>query len=87
MSNFENIYNSPIETHLRDLKPMMAEVYGHEVMKVVGQIGIEIDKEGLIQALSQDKIRYEKAYQDGWNDCDKYYKDIIEGIRKEVSNR
>lgn len=81
---FDNCWDSPIETYVGPLETRIRDEYGRQVMEAVGRIGIQIDKEGLIEALNSDKRRYAKAYQDGWNACEEYYKEKLARIRKEA---
>ena len=62
-------YDSPISTVISTLQPWM-EKFGEQfdalVIKNVCSVGINIDKDKLLQALNQDKSRYEEAYRRGY---------------------
>lgn len=56
-------YISPIQLIVDDYQTTIED----EVMKVVRNTGIFVDKEELIKALKYDRQQYEKGYQDGQN--------------------
>lgn len=58
-----NRYKSPVEV-IQDQIEMQME---KDVMKVVQNYGINVDKEELLKALKYDREQYEKGYQDGIN--------------------
>ncbi len=80
-----DIYNCPIETQLSAVQTIMREEYDKRVLHTVQQIGIDIDKEGLIEALNQDRKRYEEAYKKGWEDCETHYKEKLRRIAEEAT--
>jgi hypothetical protein len=55
------MYKSPIEIVCRDLD---AQLEG-EVMRVIREVGVVVDKEELLRALKYDREQYEK----GWDDA------------------
>ena len=70
------MYDCPIKTFFKqsgDLVDNAREVYEGHIVTAVTKIGIDIDKEGLIKAIRNDRTRYEEAYQKGWNDCVRHY--------------
>ena len=73
-------YKCPINVQLGAIETMMRESYDNQVLKAVGNIGIEIDKEGLVEAINHDRKRYNEAYNQGWNDCKKYYQERLDNI-------
>ena len=76
----EDIYNCPIETSISQIHMMVNDEYDRQIIKAVGQIGIEIDKNGLLEALNADRKRYNAAYKQGWEDCKKQYIDRLKQI-------
>ena len=73
-------YDPPIKVQLDQIRTIMTENYTGNVLKAVCNMGIEIDRQGLLAALNADNERYRKAYQDGWADCKKHYDGIISRI-------
>ena len=71
----ENMYEAPISVQMGQIHTMINEGYTGAVMKAIAQIGIQIDQDGLIAALQNDRKRYEEAYRKGWQDCEKKYLD------------
>lgn len=45
------------------------------VLEMVCSFGVDIDKEKLMQVINQDRIRYVRAYNQGWDDAIKYVKE------------
>ncbi len=78
-------YDCPIHEQIGQLKTMMANEHDKTIFKAVQEIGIEIDKEALIQAIHNDKQRYEEAYKKGYNDCQEQYEKVFESIRRLLS--
>lgn len=85
MLKAENIYDCPISEQIGALKTMMADEHDRMIIKAVQQIGIEIDQEGLIQAINSDRKRYEAAYNKGYSDCEEHYKELIGDIVKRLT--
>ena len=56
-------YESPIKQIIGE---MQTEFDG-EVMRIVQNYGIHVNKEELIDALAYDRGQYEKGYEDGFN--------------------
>lgn len=77
-----NIYECPISEQIGELKMMLADEHERMVLKAVQQVGIEIDRESLIQAINCDRKRYEEAYKKGYADCEEYYKELLSQISK-----
>ena len=46
----------------------------NEIWKMIQEIGVSIDKEELLKALSYDREQYEKGYHDGYNAAIKHSK-------------
>ncbi len=42
-----------------------------ELLKVTQEMGIVVDREGLLKALQYDRGQYEKGYKDGYRDAQK----------------
>ena len=68
-----DIYDCPIHEQIGELKMMLADEHDRTLIKAVQQIGIEIDQESLVQAIQNDRQRYEEAYKKGYSDCQKEY--------------
>ena len=68
MDNKEISYDSPINLYsmVKEMTDGINSVTTDHVWKCVFQIGVDIDKEKLMQAIRQDRIRYEEAYQKGY---------------------
>lgn len=71
-----DIYDCPIEQQIGQLSVMMANEHERQIVKAVQQIGIEIDQQGLVEAINNDRRRYEAAYHKGYNDALEGYKTI-----------
>lgn len=61
-------YDSPINLYsmVKEMTDGINSVTTDHVWKCVLQIGVDIDKEKLMQAIKQDRKRYEEAYQKGY---------------------
>ena len=75
-----DIYDCPIHEVISPLKTMMANEHDRVLMKVIQEVGIEIDQESLVQAIRNDKQRYEEAYKKGYSDCHKEYEEKMKRI-------
>ena len=82
-----DIYDSPITEQISQLKMMMANEHDKTILKAVQQIGIEIDQESLVQAINNDRQRYEAAYKKGYADCEEHYKELFEKIMMLIEGR
>lgn len=67
----EDIYDCPIHEEIGELKTMMANEHDRVLIRAIQQVGIEIDQESLVQAINNDRQRYEEAYKRGYSDCQK----------------
>lgn len=76
-----NIYDYPIHETIGELKTMMANEHDRMVLKAVQNVGIEIDQESLVQAIHNDRQRYEEAYKKGYSDCAEHYKKLLTKIQ------
>ena len=72
-----NIYDCPIHEQNGQLKTMMANEHDKMLIKAVQEVGIEIDQESLVQAIRNDRQRYEEAYKKGYSDCAEEYKKLL----------
>lgn len=54
------------------------------VLETTCSFGVDIDKEKLLQALNQDRIRYTEAYNKGWDDAMKFVKENESGDLMEI---
>ena len=83
------MYQSPIELDMGMVDKMhrlVMETTEDGILKAVWQMGIKVDKQGLIDAMTQDKKRYEYAYDKGWHDCEEHYKKQLAQIA-EIATR
>lgn len=78
----KHVYDLPISTSISQLQTLVTQEYDRQILKAIGQIGIEIDEDGLIKALNQDRRRYEEAYNAGYSACKKEYEDRMLKIAK-----
>ena len=58
------MWESPIQI----LQTQMQMELEGETLKAVQKVGVNVDKEELLRALSYDRGQYDKGYQDGVND-------------------
>ena len=58
------MYESPIEKIYGELQTQIEQEDENIVMKAVGDVGINVDKEELINALQYDRKQYTKGYSD-----------------------
>lgn len=65
------MYKSPIEI-VEDIQEKVTVSMENNVVRAVQAVGINIDKHELIAALTQDKSRYEAAYEQGKRDAVKH---------------
>ena len=75
-------YDSPINI-ISDIAKQINEQYDNAIYSAVQNMGIDIDKDKLIQAIAADRRRYEKAYSEGY--CKGYEngkKEIIYEIKR-----
>lgn len=90
-----NHYDSPIQLVCTPKKFDIVEVvkdhkdeYEKQVEKLVLEtacsFGVDIDKEKLMQVINQDRIRYTRAYNKGWDDAMKYVKEHESGDLMEI---
>lgn len=62
------MYNSPIELVVADVQHKIIESQENQVFQAVQKVGVNVDKEELIKALSYDRNQYQKGYNDGYED-------------------
>ena len=62
------MYKSPIEKICDEIQTQMVQEEENIVMKAIGEIGVNVDKEELIKALQYDRNQYTKGYEDGKNE-------------------
>ena len=71
-------YDSPlIISYFERMATDIAKFTDDGVMKAVVEAGFDIDKDKLVQALSQDKERYSDAYRKGYTEGYKKWDDEI----------
>ena len=56
--DIKSIYDCPIETTIGQIHAMISRDYIDNIFRAVGQVGIEINEKGLVEAINQDKKRY-----------------------------
>ena len=59
------IWSTPITLILTDLQVKTSNVEEQAIMEAVHRIGVEINKQELLDALNNDRRRYEEAYHEG----------------------
>lgn len=75
-------YQSPIQQLVSDMTMKME----NNVYTAVENVGIHVDKEELIKALSYDRQQYDKGYADGYsNGYDQGLKETLESIKEYVN--
>ena len=90
------MYKSPIDVCIADIQCQIDKQVDEGIYKAVVNVGVNVDKEELLRALSYDRNQYEKGYADGkadgkadamaelvrCKDC-KYYREgkVWEGIK------
>lgn len=74
------MYKSPIEI-VQAIQEKATVSMEDNIVRAVQAVGINIDKHELIAALTQDKSRYEAAYEQGKRDAVKHGHWIEEGYR------
>lgn len=60
-------YDSPLKTFLDNTCELIANETDNMVWNAITKVGIDIDRDKLIQALTADKKRYEDAYEAGYD--------------------
>lgn len=83
------MYDCPIEMsrQLDGIEFIMREERERTVLRAIQKVGIDIDRESLMQALNHDRERYEEAYQKGYNDCKRKYDEILKKISDLVDEK
>ena len=74
------MYESPIEVQMRNMHDLVMQTTEDGIIKAVWNMGFKVNAEQLTQALTQDRKRYEYAYDKGWNDCKKEYEERLKKI-------
>lgn len=67
------MYKSPIEIIIGEME-MQKE---GDILRVVQEIGVNIDKDELINALQYDREQYDKGYSDGYKDAVKEFAESL----------
>lgn len=67
------MYNSPIEI-MQPIRQLAIKTAEQGILEAVWNMGFKVDPDQLTCAMTQDKKRYEYAYDQGWHDCEDYYK-------------
>lgn len=75
------MYNSPIAIFsvAEEIVNQITEEKNRIIMESINKVGIDINKEELIRALSYDRNQYNKGYADG---CEEEHKKLKEAIEK-----
>jgi hypothetical protein len=76
----KELYKSPIEKIYGELQTQMVQEDENMVMKAIRKVGVNVDKETLIEALQYDRNQYTKGYENGKNDILDEIKAEIDGI-------
>lgn len=74
------MYISPIEVQLENMHDLVMETTQDGIVRAVWNMGFKVNAEQLTKALTQDRKRYEYAYDQGWNDCKKEYEEKLKKI-------
>lgn len=69
------MYESPIELITTNMMTEIVKNQETEIMRAVQGVGVNIDKDELLKALSYDRQQYQKGYADG-------VKDVIEKLKE-----
>ena len=74
-------YISPIDVQM-NIHDIVMQTTQDGIVKAVWNMGFKVDAEQLTLALTQDRKRYEYAYDQGWNDCKKEYEEKLKQIKE-----
>lgn len=74
------MYKSPIEIQMRNMHDLAIKTTQDGIVKAVWSMVFKVNAEQLTQALTQDRKRYEYAYDQGWNDCKKEFERKLKKI-------
>ena len=74
----EDIYHCPITAQADAMRLIIHEEQEKQIIKAVQNIGIEINKEDLVQALNNDRRRYEAAWKAGYEACKQEYREKLQ---------
>lgn len=77
-----DIYDAPLSAQVDSMNRMIYQSFEDQCMRVVYNMGININKDGLVKALNADRERYEQAYCEGWAACKKVYEEKLRQISK-----
>ena len=80
-----DVYDMPIEMITDGITMCVCQEHDKQILRVVEKIGINIDKEGLVDALNQDRRRYKKAYSHGFKDGYEKAKKELEKENEELN--
>ena len=69
------MYESPIELITTNMMTEIVKNQETEIMRAVQGVGVNVDKDELLKALSYDRQQYQKGYADG-------VKDVIEKLKE-----
>ena len=62
------MYKSPIDLIVSEVQNLILEQQENQVFRAVQNVGVNVDKEELIKALSYDRNQYQNGYNDGYMD-------------------
>lgn len=82
----DQMYISPIELQMQNLNNIVMQTTEDGIVKAVWNMGFKVNAEQLACALTQDRKRYEYAYDQGWNDCKQYYEEKLKKISELATN-
>jgi len=60
------MYESPITAMISDITTEMQQEQDREIMNAILSVGISVDKDELVKALSYDRQQYGKGYAEGY---------------------
>lgn len=84
MVDFSN-YKTPvqiIESTVETFEEEMQKNLDNQIMQAIKKVGVVVDKEGLIRAMSYDRRQYAAGYEDGYKKAVEDYKQSIETLEK-----
>lgn len=76
-------YDTPLTTYITKVQAEVAKETDDQVLKAVWKLGINVDKDKLVQALTADKERYNEAYRKGYSDAKAHGYWILWGYNNE----
>ena len=79
-------WESPVSTYIQRVSTEIAEKTDAYILEQIHNIGVHVDKEELIKAISYDRNQYEKGYKRGYGDgYSKGIDDCFERLREIIT--